>query len=616
VTKNHSANDKGQVMILTAILLSVFMLGSAFVIDGGYGLFQSRQAQNASDFASLAASSLTPCNSGTNISATQMQKTVQDVINDNDSAVGTNWTAKYLDGNGNAISNATFSGATTYTPPTSACGVAVNATGSWNTTLAKFAGVNSASSSQNAGAIGGGSVGANLAIASLLPYARHTIYAGAIGQFSVVGSMFDNSVAQCNNRDDSCKNYSQCSTGTPTSNIVCYGDSADVFQSATESISGTLYSVAPVPTDPCFYPSPASGNDPVMNSRTYSSYYSTYGCGSEFSQATNAMAYGGIDGNTSAVGDPLASLPDPSANSGAATECNGASSPTTYTTTTVTSGSLNPGVYSNTVTITGSVTLNPCMSNGSTTSPGLYVFKKGVEICPKANATVTGNDVMLFAINPPSSTFSDNGTSTTGYCAPASGASNTVPDGITVGGLAKSTVTLTGPDSGVYKGIALYQSRSVDANIGLDDGWTTTSGNGDCSGWWCTGSGCHYNCNRNTYTPDDANITINGVVYDNSFTNEPSNEVFSSIGGTYGGPYGALCTGTTATDLSNDPTPCPGVPSTSTLGDTSGTVAINGAVIVDAFGTMGGTTSAPLGLTITFESDDVSLNVGNLRLIF
>ena len=58
---------------------------------------------------------------------------------------------------------------------------------------------------------------------------------------AVNGSMFDNSIDQCNNRDDSCANYPQCLSGTPLSNIVCYSDAADIFQSASESISGTLY---------------------------------------------------------------------------------------------------------------------------------------------------------------------------------------------------------------------------------------------------------------------------------------------------------------------------------------------------------------------------------------
>ena len=603
-------DESGQVMILTALLLTAFLGVSAFAIDGGFALFQSRQAQNAADFAALGTSKLMPCNSSSSsTTAAQVQAVAQLLVNDNDTSVGTNWTGKYLDGNGDAISGATFSGTSQYTPPSNACGVSIKVTGTWNNTLARVAGFNSASTSTSAGATGGGNQGANLAVASLLPYARHTIYAGAIGEFTVVGSMFDNSVAQCGNRTNACNTYSQCSSGTPTSNITCYGDSADVFQSATEDITGTLYSVAPVATDPCFYPSPTSGNDPAMTSTTYSSYYSTYGCGNQFSNAANAMEYGGIAGNSTAVGDPLASLADPSGNSGAATECPGASSPTDYSTSTFSSGSMNPGVYTNTVVITGSVTLNPCQSNGSTTAPGIYVFKKGLEICPASGDTVSGSDVTLYASQAPSNTYSNGSASNSGYCAPDQGPNSAVTDGITVGGASGSTVTLSASDTGVYKGILLYESRSTNENIGLDDGWFTTPGSQSCFFGFCWGS-------SNNYTADGANITLTGVVYDNSFTNEPSSEVFSAIGDSYEGPYGSLCTGSTSEALSGDPTPCPGIPSSLSIDNTSGTITINGAVIVGAFGTLGGSSGSPQTLTINFNSDDISISAGTLKLIF
>jgi len=608
--RNRGRGEEGQVIILTAILMTIFIGASAFAIDGGYALFQSRQAQNASDFGALAASRLTPCNSGsTSVTGAQVQTTIQDLVNDNDSSVGTNWTAKYVDGNGTAISGATFSGTTTYTPPGNSCGIEVHVKGTWNADLSKLAGVNTISASEQSEALGGGIQGAGLAIASLLPYARHTIYAGATGQFTVNGSMFDNSVAQCGNRTTACNSstYSSC-TGTPTNNIVCYGDSADVFQSASEDITGTLYSVAPVATDPCFYPSPTSGNDPVMSSHTYSSYYSTYGCGDQFSNATNALEYGGIEGNTSSVGDPLASLTDPSGNSGAATECPGQSTPTTYTTSSYASGTMSPGVYSNPVVITGSVTLNPCMSGSTVTAPGIYVFKQGIEICPTSGSTVTGSDVMLYASAAPSSSYSNASANTSGYCVPASGSGGTVTDGIDIGGVSGSTVTLSAPNEGIYKDILLYQNRSTDLNIGLDDGWTTTSSGQTCwNGFFCNG-------NSNTYTADGATINLTGVVYDNSFSNEPSNEVFSAIGQNYGGPYASLCTGATSDSLSGDPTPCPGISSGPT--NTSGTVTITGAVIVGAFGTMGGSSSSPMTLTINFEASDVSIEAGNLKLLF
>jgi hypothetical protein len=45
---------RGQVLVLFVIMLTVMLLGTGLVIDGGYGLQQYRSAQNASDFAALA----------------------------------------------------------------------------------------------------------------------------------------------------------------------------------------------------------------------------------------------------------------------------------------------------------------------------------------------------------------------------------------------------------------------------------------------------------------------------------------------------------------------------------------------------------------------------------
>jgi hypothetical protein len=604
-------SEQGQVLVLAAILMSVFLMVSAFALDGGYGLYQSRAAQNAADFGAMAGSKLTACNASSTVTAAQMQSTIQNVINDNDSTVGTNWTAKYLDGNGNPISGATFSGTTTYTPPANACGISLSAKGTWNANLSKIGGFGTMSTTQPAGALGSGTQGVQLAIASLLPYARHTIYATAVGQFTVQGSMFDNSAAQCENRTVTCTaaNVSTCMSGTPVNNIICYGDSADVFESASENITGTLYSVAPVATDPCFYPSPMSGVDSVMSYSDYSSYYNTYGCSNGFSSAANAMAYGGISGNSKSISDPLANLADPSGNGGAATECPGQSTASTYTTSVYSSGNMTPGVYNNPVVITGSVNLLPCESGSTITGPGIYVFKQGIEICPASSSTVTGSDVMLFASAAPSSSYSNATANSNGYCVSAPGSGTTVTDGIHIGGMSGATVTLSAPDEGVYKGILLYQSRSTNLNIGLDDGYTNQPGVQTCTRWGCS-------TGPDTYTAEGATINLTGVVYDNSFSNEPSDEVFSVIGSSYGGPYGALCTGSTSDVLAGSPTPCPGIATNLPIDNTSGAVTITGAVVVGAFGTMGGDTDNPMALDIIFNSNYLSISAGNLKLIF
>lgn len=50
----ESRRPQGQILILFAIALTAILLMVGVVIDGGYGLVQSRAAQNASDFAALA----------------------------------------------------------------------------------------------------------------------------------------------------------------------------------------------------------------------------------------------------------------------------------------------------------------------------------------------------------------------------------------------------------------------------------------------------------------------------------------------------------------------------------------------------------------------------------
>ncbi len=603
---NRHHDESGQTTVLLALVISSILMLTGLVIDGGFGFIQERNAQNAADFASVAASKLMPCSVGANSSVTgsQVQQTIQKVVNLNISGVTTAWTAQYLDSTGTAISGGSFSSTTALTPPSNACGVSVSVSGTWNSYLGQLAGYKTISAKRGAGAVGNGSQGYNLAVVSLLPYARHTIYAGAVGNFVLNGSMFDNSVAQCNNRDDTCKNYNTCLSGTPVSNITCYGDSADVFEQSTESITGTLYSVAPVALDPCFYQAPMSGSAYPMSSS--SQYYNSYGCSGQFSSATNPVAYGSMQGNVAAVADPLANLPDPTSDGNASTICPGSTSVTTTTGGVFSSGSLSPGVYTTPVVIKGSVTLNPCQKSGSTTGPGIYVFQQGIEICPSANSTVTGNDVMLFGEQAPSSSYTNTNTSSNGYCTNGSGSNGASTNSIDIGGASGATVTLTGPNTGPFENIALYQDRSINENIGLDDGWTHSS--------------------YRSYTANAATITINGVVYDNSFTNESTTEVFSAIGSTYAGPYSSLCTGATDVSESGDPVPCPGVPTTygwggggyggSSVQNTSGSVAINGAVVVGAFGTQGGSTSNPLSLTITYNSNSVPSSVGGVKLIF
>jgi prepilin-type N-terminal cleavage/methylation domain-containing protein len=107
--------------------------------------------------------------------------------------------------------------------------------------------------------------------------------------------------------------------------------------------------------------------------------------------------------------DPYSGLPDPT-------------SSTVYTGGTI----QGPGVYTSTVTVSGSVSL----------APGIYIFEHSLDV----TGTLTGNGVMLYIgiPNAPAGTKQDSGYAVTG----------------------NGVVNIVAPASGTYAGIAIFQSRS------------------------------------------------------------------------------------------------------------------------------------------------------------
>ena len=51
--RRGTRRDRGQIVLLFALVLSVIVMGVGLVVDGGNALVQRRGAQNASDFAAL-----------------------------------------------------------------------------------------------------------------------------------------------------------------------------------------------------------------------------------------------------------------------------------------------------------------------------------------------------------------------------------------------------------------------------------------------------------------------------------------------------------------------------------------------------------------------------------
>ncbi len=131
------------------------------------------------------------------------------------------------------------------------------------------------------------------------------------------------------------------------------------------------------------------------------------------------------------VADPLRTLPPPDR----------ASLPTGSITQIGDNVTMTPGVYTSRVSFTN--------GQNVTMQPGIYYFEQGFIFSqPSASGTLTGTGVMLYndSLNP----------------------SHTVEI------VGQSSVVLTPPDSGVYKGILLYQNRQSTAIITLANNTTYT----------------------------------------------------------------------------------------------------------------------------------------------
>jgi hypothetical protein len=437
------SGQRGQVTVLLALAMVAALLVSGVAVDGGYGFVQWRQAQNAADLGSEAAvQALEPACFGTDtVLNQQVSAAIDDVVGTDAPQAAGRWSGVYLDQSGSPLSGAPALPAGSGSVPAGACGVSVQVTPSWTPFLMQLLGFNTLSATARAGAVVGnnpsdapaGSGDTNpsgadhsVGIVALAATGKHTIWSGGSGQFVINGDILDNS------------------TGSPGS--YGYADTVDSFQSSSIVVHGQLQSVAAEPLDPCFYP---AGPTEATCSE-HDSQYIEYD--------------GGMYGGLPAEPDPLAFVPAPTQSDAA---CPPGGTPTVYSSA-PTSGTLAPGVYTSQVTLTGTTTLQDCGGQ-----PGLYDFENGVAICPGSGATVTGSDITLY--------------STASRVSLAACGSGKVGnhDAIHIGG--QGSVSLTGPSSGTFAHMLLYQDRGVSANIGLDD-----------------------------QTGDAGTIQLTGAIYDNS----------------------------------------------------------------------------------------------------
>jgi len=614
---NRDRPQRGQMMPLFALALVILLGLVAFAVDGSYGFVQNRRAQNAADFAAFATSRLlkdsSDCNGfGASPSMQQVVDFVQSEIDQNSSSVGTSWTGTFLDGNGNHVDVSpgvpTFdstSGSATAAPQ-GACGVSVKASPQWTPFLAGILGTNHLSG--NGGAqVTYSTKGTPFGIISLNPTGPHAILGVGTGTFTVAGNVFVNSLSTAFKVGENGYDYIDTIDAKETSNLYVYG---------------TMKSVNPVgqkywPLDWCFgtvspvQPSPqGSGVGPAYSAGDPGppgNQFPTYNPSCRNSDAAHTpigtvkVGYNNIDtSTTNQITDPLKAPGSPTNPFALASiACPGQAKNTVITQPT--GGTLNPGEYTQPIHLTSTTTFNDC-PNGHT---GIYLFDAGLWIDPQgANATVTGNDIVIGTKTPYNKpgNVSGSGTGNGGSCLTSTTTSaSTLPDGTTaeagpnlcagtanlygvkaftyapccsrdatakdgtgdnfslmIGGASGTTVTMTGPTSGGYgssgnPGLVFYQDPATPANYGFD-----------------------------SQAGDGASVNINGVVYNASLPGAYNTDIWDTgtpfyPGGTLQAGYGANWTNG---------------PAQSTAGSL---VKITGTAIVDDFNTGGQTTITIIG---------------------
>ncbi len=419
-------DDRGQAMVLFALMLMVLFGVGALVVDGGYGFVQLRQAQNAADLASQAATLQLQSNCGGVPGQTdaQLSAVIADVVGANAPRAAANWQGTFLDQGGNPIAGSPALPNTGAQVPSGACGVRVVVSPHWSSILAEVLGVTALSAQARAAAVIGGTpqgppVGHSAGIVALAPSGEHTIWGGGAGQFIIHGDIMDDSAGNC-------------------SSPGCYADTVDDFGSSGTQISGRLESVAPVALDPCF--APAGPTSAVCARHT----------------SGEIIYSGGMVGQLPYEPDPLAYVPVPTA---ADTACPGRA---IQTFTSSPGANFSPGVYNYPVYVTTAATFSDCGG-----APGIYIFNDGLQICPGAGETVTGSDIMLYNdAAPPGGGPGPGGSGPCGSEAKGAGPGSG-PDGIYIGG--QGAVTLSGAAAGLFAHMLLCQDRTVATNIGLDN---------------------------------------------------------------------------------------------------------------------------------------------------
>ena len=510
----------GQVMVLFAISLLVLVMAVGLAIDGGFGLLQYRQAQNAADFAAEGvAQALSPqcTDNGVMATGTQVVNIVNELVSPNSpsttvTGIPFGWTGYYLNGQNQPMTGAgggkvyvydTVTGSPT-TPPLGACGVHLNVTPQWPPFVEQIVGVAHLNTAAGASAL-------NPATPSLLPIGiealaengAHDILMAGDGNFDIWGDIYDNA--------NGCLNYS--SPQRITGGCQSWGgmnnpDILDGKQSGTMYVWGKLKNsnIVNTPWDWCFG-SPA--NSPTSTA-TPSPWPPPVGtppavlpglqaaCG-----ANNTSVYTDSWGSTHAAPvttDPLAGLVTPPTPSiagcglgldGVITQADGTTPyfAGAYPNPTVVSGNavIYPGQYRFPVVVTGNAVFANCSQEsaaaGGTSgavppAPGIFYFDQGLAIRPQAGSAVTGQDILLVTQNP-----LPNGAITL----PSGGPDQNVGDGEPAIGAGSGNCGFTSDAAGKPSGETC--AGPYLASVGCPNGPAGTNCNSDANGQ-CSNSVC------------------------------------------------------------------------------------------------------------------------------
>ena len=222
---------RGQTMIIFVLVSTVVFMFLAIAADGGFGLYMSTEAQNAADFASLASSSLLQqnCYYPSSVKENTIYETVDALVKENmpQSSIlnpSTDWTAIFLDNNGNVLKDSSGDPYTVQdssdNAPDGACGIKITVTPNWLPFISGIAGVTPSSATAISKAVYNPSNQLSVSIVSLGTHEAHNLFVGGSGTFNVIGTIASNADGIVY-----CSNYST-SSNSCTSGEINWGSSS------------------------------------------------------------------------------------------------------------------------------------------------------------------------------------------------------------------------------------------------------------------------------------------------------------------------------------------------------------------------------------------------------